>query len=125
MKKNKETAKYLRRLDINFLEIMYKKIDETKRDHDAARDKISASINKVLNGDWGDSSQCMNRGELMVYLKISEHILTYSYLGLLKCQNELRERMAYLNDQNKLADTIKRDEKEENRLKKDKKKKKV
>lgn len=91
--------KYLMKTEINFLEVLIKSIQKTRRDHDASRDKISASINRIFNSDWGDSSQCMKRGELMANLKAGEVMLNMTYGNLLLAENEISERIAYLKGQ--------------------------
>jgi hypothetical protein len=95
----KETKKYLLKLEINFLEVLIKNIQRTRRDHDASRDRVSIAINKVVNSDWGDNSQCMKRGELMGNLKSGEVMLNMTYGNLLSAENEISERMAYLREQ--------------------------
>ena len=90
------------------LETVLQKIRDIKINSDSNRDRISSCINTVLNGDWGNDEQSMKRGQLIVNLKIGERLGNSIYLAVLKYEESIDERVAYLKEKIKNEESKKK-----------------
>lgn len=112
----KKQIRELLNKQLGIMESTSKILNDTRREYDACRNRISSSINILLNTDWGFQSESMKRGEIMSYLKSAETILNRCVAILINAEMPYHNELYWLR--NSLNKTEKKIEKKKKKSKK-------